>query len=77
MMPMRFKVGRPRSRELKEFYPIRMLARERELQGIAAGLEGFPNWSAWVRHVLEKATKEALAAAPSGALLDSEERVSW
>lgn len=75
--PFRFRVGRPRKREVREHYLIRMLVREREAQEIAAGLEGFSSWSAWVRHVLEKATAEAMAKAPSGALLESEERVSW
>lgn len=76
-MVMRFKVGRPRAREIMEYYQFRMLPRTYELQRMAAGLDGFRTWSAWVRHVLEKATLEALAKAPAGTLPDSEERVSW
>lgn len=74
---MRFTRGRPRSRELMEFFPLRMLVRDHEAQRIAAGLEGYQTWSAWVRAVLAKATAEAMAKAPSGALVDSEDRVSW
>jgi hypothetical protein len=44
---------------------------------MAAGLDGYKNWSSWVRAVLEKATLEALAKAPSGEIDRVDDTVRW